>query len=236
LIAVLVMLGVVPSAAAQGVTWTDRVIFGLDFGLQPISRSLSLEQTFTVYAEPGSLEFSRDAKGSPFAGAMVGMPLRSPYGVGLIYGLRDKKSDGTINASVPDPIVFDQPRQVTGTAAGLRHRETWVAPTLIYFWPAGEKLDVFIMGGPAFVFAEHEFMSGSTITEGISKPVVEVTTATVKQTVGGFLAGADIRYMLTARLGVGGFVRFGLAKMDVTESASLSLGGLQAGGGLRLRF
>ena len=73
----------------------------------------------------------------------------------------------------------------------------------------------------------------------------DVTTATVVTSDGwktalGFGAGADISYYFSKSVGVGGMIRFTRATATIAvsgqPSAAVSAGGLQVGGGIRIRF
>jgi hypothetical protein len=59
----------------------------------------------------------------------------------------------------------------------------------------------------------------------------------------GYHVGGDVRYFFTTHVGVGGVVRFTAADVELTGTlfkpagtTTVKAGGLQAGGGLRLRF
>ena len=48
--------------------------------------------------------------------------------------------------------------------------------------------------------------------------------------------GADLTTLLSSRYGVGVFVRYVAANLSLPSASSVKVGGIQAGGGFRLRF
>ena len=66
------------------------------------------------------------------------------------------------------------------------------------------------------------------------------TTRRSKATVTGFNAGADLRWMLSRNIGVGGMLRYirGSVDLETEDDRQISVraGGLQVGGGLRIGF
>jgi hypothetical protein len=68
---------------------------------------------------------------------------------------------------------------------------------------------------------------------------VGVDSRRISGTATGFNAGADVRWMFTRNIGVGGLVRFTRAKVDLEidgRTVQVDAGGAQAGAGLRLAF
>jgi len=112
--------------------------------------------------------------------------------------------------------------------------------------PFGDKFDVMVYGGPSFFSMEQVTVSEVELTEpGGSFTTVgadeEITVRKKSQT--GYNAGVDATYIVwtndSVRVGVGGFVRFTQAEMDVemlSTSQPTKAGGVQFGFGARLRF
>ncbi len=161
------------------------------------------------------------------------MPVYGKLGGAFSYIRRSAASDATVTGSIPDPVGFD-PRQVSTTLTDLKHSESWLAFMAVGVIPAAEKMDVFIMGGPAVVWVQHEVISGVSVTE--PGPTLVVPTSIVKKTVAGFVIGADIRYLFNEYVGAGGFIRFTTASAEMTDTVKLDLGGFQIGAGIRFRY
>ena len=91
-------------------------------------------------------------------------------------------------------------------------------------------------GGIAVIHVSQDLVSSFSVAAGTQN----VTTTTTKETGSGtgLYAAIDIIYNLAARYGVGGYVRYAGAKVDLPAAAIVdaNVGGMQAGGGIRLRF
>ena len=229
-------------AAAQQAPWTDRVFANISIGGQGGSDRLSRTQTFTIYEEEASITSAREVKGGPFFDLVVGRPIRSPFGAALLYSRRADDRGGTVEGSIPNPIVFEQPRQVSATTGRLRHREHWIAPMGVWFHRLPYGLDLMVMGGPAIVRVEHEQIGNVTVSESATGPQLATTTMRIRRTRTGGIILADVRYMLLENVwilegvGVGGFVRYAGASTGLAENQNLDLGGFQGGVGVRIRY
>jgi hypothetical protein len=224
------------SASAQQIPWNDRIFANISFGAQGGSETLSRSTDFTLYEETGTIEATRDVKGGSIFDVVVGGRIRGSFGAAIGFTRREKSSDGSLTAQVPDPAFFEQPRSVSLTLADLAHRETWVTPMAVWFYPLAEKIDLMAMAGPAFVSVENEQFESATIAETGSGPQVTPATATAKESAVGFSLGVDVRYLVIENVGVGGFLRIVKASVDLPGNQSLSVGGLQAGVGIRIRY
>ena len=62
------------------------------------------------------------------------------------------------------------------------------------------------------------------------------TVANETGTAKGVHVGGDLARAFSDRFGVGVFVRYVAASVDLPSAAGVKVGGVQAGGGLRIRF
>jgi hypothetical protein len=235
-----IVAGLAAQAGAQQAPWNDRVFANVSFGVQVGSEDVSRTQVFDIYQEQASIRTTSEVGSGPAFDVVVGGRLRGPFGAALGLMFRNKDRDATIDASIPDPIFFDQPRTVARTLGGLTHGETWITPMFVWYRPLTElveDLELMVMAGPAIVRVEHEQVGTDfTLTETPGGPDLGVTTGTVNKTGVGFSIGGDLRYLLTPTIGVGGFLRFARASVDVADDVSLDVGGLQLGVGVRIRY
>ena len=135
---------------------------------------------------------------------------------------------------VPDPVVGnrfepgDASRAFTHRQTGYHVQATWVIPV-------GGAVDIALFGGPSF-FELREESAGEVALFGIADPGHDATTTAV-----GGNAGVDITVRFGPYVGVGAQIGWtgASALVDLPwrdESQPITLGGVQAGGGLRLRF
>ena len=233
LLAIALMVGISASAAAQGIPWEDAVFVNVNFGGQTGSQTISGSQQIPLYGETGNVEYSREVKGGGIFDITAGVPVYGKLGAAASLTLRSKPSDATVTGSVPDSVGFDF-RPVSATVPDLEHKETWLSFMAVGVLPAAEKIDVFIMGGPAIVWVQHALVGNITVNE--PGPTLTVPTTLVKKTVAGFVIGGDVRYMFNEYIGAGGFIRFTTASADMSDTVKLDLGGFQIGAGIRFRY
>lgn len=215
--------------------WTDRAFAALSTGIQVGTSGVSSTQTFELYGEEASLLSQQDVKGGLFFDGHAGYRVWNNVALGVGVTFSQAKADAALTGTIPDPIFFSSPRSTTATVADLAHREVWISALATWVLPVTDKLDVFVSGGPAFVQVEQELPSSATITE--PGPVVaEVGVTKFSKSGLGFVAAADVRYMITSRIGLGALAKFSASKVDLTEGTSMDVGGFQLGGGLRIKF
>lgn len=186
----------------------------------------------TTHAVDGGILF--DVSGGAFVGEHLAI------GVGLSRYGRD--SDAAVSASLPNPFFFNEYRLVDGIQAAGR-TETVAHVQLQWFVPVNEQLEVGVFGGPSFFSVDQEFVRGVDFTDAFpfdTATFVSAPTEAQSASAVGFHVGADVTLFLTPNVGVGGLVRFSRATVDFATAdgatQSLDAGGVQAAGGLRLRF
>ena len=150
----------------------------------------------------------------------------------------------SLTASVPHPFFFNRARSVTGDVGGLKREELAVHIQARAMFTASPKIPVVIFGGPSFFSVKQDIVNDFEITE--TYPYDSATfnrgvSTTADESKVGFNVGADVGYFFTRQVGVGGSVQWSATTIDVAASGGtgtleIKAGGLQAGGGLRLRF
>ncbi len=226
-----------PVASTSGLLdWNDKGFVNVSAGGQFGSQSISTAFSFSLYDEIGSVTTTRQIKGGTFIDLTAGLRVSGQWGVGFNFYQRSATSNATVTASVPDPILFDAPRTVNSSVPDMAHKETWIAVLFVYVIPVSDKIDLMILGGPAVTRLNHQLASSATVTEPASGPKIDIGLTAIHHNYWNYQVGADLRYMVTDRIGVGGFVRFGEQKANVSKSVKVTLGGTQVGVGLRVKF
>ena len=237
--------GVAQNAHAQTGTWADRGYLNINFGVESGSSSLTDSQNIVIYEEAGTLTSSTTWTSGSLIDAGFGVRVWRNLTVGVGYHMEDNDTDGALSGSIPSPIFFNRPRQLSQEVV-LERKEA--AVHLVFGWviPFNEKLDVMVFGGPSFYRLEQDAVSDVEIGEGSSPfntVVADVDVSTRKKSLTGYNVGADATYIIWSnddlRIGAGGFVRFTQAKGDILQLAteqSTEVGGVQFGFGARIRF
>ena len=230
--------GIVLSSATPALAqmqWTDRAFAALSAGVQVGTSDVTSTQTFAIYGEPATLLSQQDVKGGLFFDAQAGYRVWRNLALGASVTFLQGKADATVTGTIPDPIVFDSPRSVSATAADLTHRETWVAALATWVMPLTDKMDVFLSAGPAVAQVQQELPTESTVEEP-GPTLSEISVKRYTKSGIGFVAGADARYMITPRIGVGAMAKFSAASVAIAGDTKSDFGGFQLGGGVRIRF
>ena len=233
-------LSAIPAiASAQTMQWTDKGFVTFNGGVQSGSHDLNTSSTFTIYDEQATVSSSQNVKGGGFF--EIGGAYRV-WGNNLLAGVFvshvTSDADVTINGSIPDPVVFDQPRTVQATQAGAGHSETAIHINAVWMIPVANKMDVGVFAGPTIFMIKQDAvdqLDASDVTEPgptLSSPLNEVSKTTA-----GFNLGVDLQYMIGKKWGVGGLARYSWGSTSIVDgSDKLTVGGFQIGAGARVRF
>jgi hypothetical protein len=228
-----------PNAHAQ-MTWTDQAFLNVTGGAQTGSHTLATSSTFDLYDEQGTLSSSQKVRGGGLFDVSGGYKVRKNLAAGIGLSWSGSKSTGSITALVPDPRVFDQPRTVTASTTGMKHRETAIHFFGAWMVPVTDKVDVGISAGPSIFMVKQDVATALTVAEP-GPAVSGITTEKSSKTTAGINLGLDVAYMVTQRWGlgwgVGGLMRYTWGSVDVKNATdNLTVGGFQIGVGVRVRL
>jgi hypothetical protein len=164
------------------------------------------------------------------------------FWVGVQYAMADTKPSASITAVIPHPLLFNAPRTVEGSTDHVPRNERNVHVDLMYALPV-RVVDVEVMGGPTFFNITQDFVSRVAINETYpfdTATFASATTTRLSKSAVGFNAGVDISHPLSSRVGVGALIRFSRADVKFDDrnvrQQTIKAGGLEATGGVRIRF
>jgi hypothetical protein len=236
------LLILVASAHAGAQTLvSEQVFISLNALYQVTSNDFDDTTTIRVNAENGRLDTDYDVGGGlafDVSGAVV---VWRNLAVGAGVTSFSTSTPTTIEGQIPHPFFFNQLRSVTGEFDGDRSelavhiQAKWVAPV-------GSKLVVTVFGGPSFFQVEQTIVSDLDYTESYPFDTASFNRAISNdqsESKVGFNVGGDVAYYFSNLVGVGGVVQYSGATVEMTVpsgSTDVKAGGLQIGGGLRLRF
>jgi hypothetical protein len=102
--------------------------------------------------------------------------------------------------------------------------------------PVTDKVDVGVSFGPSIFQVSQDIPTAITVTEP-SATLASTSVTKVDKTTVGIHFGVDVNYMITPRWGAGVLARYAWGSADLEGATdSLTVGGFQIGGGLRVRF
>ena len=251
--AALALLVVVSSAipvAAQ-----DRLRVSINAGQQASTTTVTQNQTFDRYFEQGSFTFERPVPRAVIYDAGMAVRLWRDLHAGAAMSLFQKTGIGEVTVRVPHPLHFNKLRTATGDITGVTRRELgqhfmvgWNIRTTAPPRPgrASRGLDFTLFAGPSVFLTDQLFVTSLMLSlENEVFPFDELPfpgaqTEILRDNVIGYNTGVDMTWRFARNFGFGLLVRYSHGKKEFTPTGAqpveVTMGGLHAGGGLRLLF
>ena len=232
------LLGAMPAAAQP----LPRFTISVNGGYQPSSTSFDDRFRFDLNRETASVDTDYSVDAGPLFDAGVGFRIWKGLGAGIAISRFSVDSAGQAEATLPHPLFFQRNRQISGETTGITREETGIHIQAQYQLPPFGNVYVTLAGGPSVLDIEQSIVTDVNFTEEFpydTATYVGVDSRRVSGTATGFNAGADVRWMFTRNVGVGGLVRYTRASVDLTRNGrtiSVDAGGAQVGAGVRLAF
>jgi hypothetical protein len=160
-----------------------------------------------------------------------------------------------VTVKAPHPLQFNRPRTTAGDIADVRRQE--VGQHFMVGWnistvagpqrrTATRGLDFTLFAGPSIFVTDQLFVTSLMLSlEKEVFPFDELAfpgaqTQTVRENVLGYNAGVDMTWRFSRNVGVGLLLRYSNGKKSFApagvEPVEVTVGGLHAGGGLRVLF
>jgi hypothetical protein len=250
-LAAIVMAVSASSAAAQAPTPTpaaaapDRVRLVLNAAFSPAKTSFSDSRTLTEYAEQTTIRSSYEA-GSGFGpDAAVQVSLLRGFGLLVGYSHVSRDVTGEVEVSRPHPLYLNRHRTASAETSGYGLSEGALHLDVAYARTAGH-LDWALFAGATLFQVEADLLGTPTYTDVYPYDelvIASTPSTTVKESPTGFNVGGrlDYRFGSSRRFGAGIQVLYSTASVklralpEATE-ATLDVGGLSVGAGLRVYF
>jgi hypothetical protein len=238
----IVLLAPVSPARAQG-TWPGRAVISFNVGLQSSSRTFNDQITFPLYLEQATHDIDYATESELFFDGGAIVRLWGNLGAGVAVSRYTDDTAATVEGSLPHPFHFNQPRSIEGETPEIRRRETATHVQVAWMAAPTERIRFIVSGGPSWIQAEQGVVTEVRYREAFpfdEATFTDVDRAIEKETAVGFNVGVDLIWAFSKNIGVGGLLRFTRATASVApaegRSIELELGGLQAGGGIRILF
>lgn len=222
---------------------SQKIRISINAADQVTSRTLSQNFSVPVNAEPASIATAIDVMSAPMFDVGGSYRFLNRLAAGVAYSVLSKTVGGTVDAKIPHPFFFNQPRSISGDLSDLQHRESTVHVFAMYMLPLSARLEIGVFGGPSFFSVKQDF--ANDIQYQASYPFDTASfsgapTETISRSATGYNVGTDIAWRLSKTLAVGGLIRFTGASttFDVTSGNTVDadIGGLQTGAGIRIIF
>ncbi|MGE3955657.1 MAG: hypothetical protein AB7H96_02980 [Vicinamibacterales bacterium] len=161
--------------------------------------------------------------------------------IGVVGFFASSHASGTLEADIPHPFYFNQPRRISGDLAAFARSERGLHLEIAYPLSVRRGREITIFGGPTYVTARQQLVTDVSYAESFPYDTATFTapaTTTVDESALGLHVGADVTWRLSRSLRGGALVRYAYAGVPTEASsgnrADLRAGGLQVAGGLRL--
>ena len=247
--AVLVILPHIASAQSAGPRWQ----IGVKGGVQTGGRALGDHFEFEQNVETGTTDVRYPVKSGALVDGSLGIRLFRHIGFGVAVSRMSSNGTAHVDAAIPHPLVFNQLRQVSGDVSNVTRTATSIHLDVLVTTALSERLGLQLSVGPTLIKREQEAVIAVQAEEQFPFDTATfggATTRRVRGSATGVHVGADLTWMVTRRVGLGGLVRYVNGKVDLdvpvdpataigtatTRRLRLEAGGVQAGAGLRVRF
>ena len=193
-------------------------------------------------AEDGRFDSTYGVKGGPSLDVAGGAVLWRRLGVGVGFSRFSVATPSTVTASIPHPFFFNRARAVNGDATDLKREEVAIHVQMRAVVPIGARFQAMVFGGPSFFRVKQGMVTDVTYTDSYPYDVATfrgATTTAGSASKMGFNGGGDLAFFFTRQIGLGTTVQFAGTTVEMPATGGprdIKVGGVKAGGGLRLRF
>jgi hypothetical protein len=209
----------------------------INIGGQIASRSVGVNENTPLYGETLTVASSQSVGSGALFDVSGGYRVWRNVSAAIGFSNFSKTSDANGTATIPNPLIFDQPVTVNVSQNGLHHTERAVHLMASWLFPVTNEFDVSFAVGPSIFSAKQEVIS-IAVPPGTQN--ANITVGSESKTGVGAIVQVDGSYMLRrkwgAAWGAGAFLRYAGAKVNLPSVPDMKVGGFQLGVGLRARF
>jgi hypothetical protein len=216
--------------------------FSIHFGYNAgfASQNSSVSWSGQLYHEDSGYGINYSAKKGNSFNAGIGYKFAQSVGVEVGADITSRALNANYNASIPHPLYFNSPRNAEGTAS-FNISENAVYLRIVLSIPFS-RFSIDLFGGPAYFSSSAEVIG--TIQYSQSYPYSSVNISAQNQKISksafGFNGGASLLFYFSRGFGIflGGQYYSASAVFNPSDvpGLKLSLGGLKAGGGIKIFF
>lgn len=230
-------------AAAQPPAERTRIV-SVNLGMQFINDAFMNRITFLQEDETGVFESHYDITKHHSVDGGIAVRLWKGFALGFAGSHVAQTTTAQVDAEVPHPHLFGFPRPASDVRSGLKRREIGLHVQGEYWWFVDETFLLRASWGPTIFIARQDLVSDIDTREvGTDFDRVVLTSHRATTVTAGSLGlnlGFDGTWFVTERVGLGFSVRYSRGTATVRlgnrTPTPLELGGIHAGGGLRVAF
>jgi hypothetical protein len=238
----LIIAGLIAAAGPDASAQTAQVppappnmgFLNINFGAQPASRSIDVNQTFPKYSETATVTMSQSIGSGALFDVSAGYRVWRNVSAAIGFSNFTNSSDSIGSVRVPHPLIFNRAVTVDISQPDLSHSERAVHFQASWLFPVTNEFDVTLALGPSIFNVKQELVSSVTIPDGTQNATPNVGSES--KTALGASFQVDGNYLVRRNLGAGVFMRYASRKLDLPSVSDVRVGGFQLGGGARFRF
>lgn len=234
-----------PGAAAQT---SERVWIDVNLGVAVAAeKSYGVTVEETLFQErarfAADYEFPTGAN-FDFGGGYL---FTEAFGVGVSFSGTAHKGPAVVSATIPHPRFFNAAATGTADTEDVEKVEGAVHLQAVFVVPTSDRMRFRLFAGPSYFRVRQDtfddiryvqnaqlFSNGNTVT------ITGAPFSESEATAWGYHLGGDVALFFNRVVGIGAFARYSRAEVEQLDLGGLVVknkaGGVQAGGGLRLRF
>lgn len=220
-----------------------RVTISAGAAAQPTTASFADVANFPYFAETARVEGAYEvADGIAFdVGGTV--HVWRPFAVRVAVTRVSRDTDGETRGSFPHPFFFNMNRTGTWPSGSLDRTEVGVHVSADWAPVQTPRFAVSVFGGPSLFNYKQAVVERVEVVQSYPYDTIDarLITGNIDGSAIGFHAGVDLGWFFSRHVGVGGLLRLAKGtkkgvRIGDGDPFDLDLGGVQAGGGIRLRF
>ncbi len=228
---------------ALGAPRAARVVVDFSGGARSAGPAVSDRLTFETNVETATVGIRYPATTATVVNGGAGFRVWKQLGVGIAVSNATRSGAASLDGQIPHPLLFSQPRPLSGSAPGITRAETAIHLQLQYVIPVSRTLTLTLAAGPTVARVRQDVVTAVNYDEtypfdAVTYRSVVATRASASGT--GAHAAADVRWMFTRALGAGALVRYSSATVHLPAATAPSLplhaGGVEGLVGVRVVF
>lgn len=224
-------------------TPTQRIHIEIDGIYHAATQTLADSANPTVYAETASLKANYEVPAGPGFSGGATFRLWKNLGIGASVSSFSTKFPATVTGSIPQPFQFNRPRTFEGSVDDMVRKELALGVNLRGIFQLSPKFAFSVFAGPTRIKITQDVITAIRYTEEYpydtaTFSAAQVSTDELSKVV--FGGGADLAFYFTKSIGIGAGIKYNGGDTLLISLSGVALtskvGGVEYGGGLRLRF
>jgi hypothetical protein len=215
-----------------------RIVIGAA-GNEPLSTfAESFARTRNLESAPITADLTVSRSPVFDAGARIRFWRANSVGVVAFYG--SGSAIGTVDAMLPHPFYFNQPREVKGPVS-VDRRVAGLHSELVHTFDISRSVDLSAFGGPTFFWMKQDLVSDVAFTDSYPYDTAEFKSAVVrsgKKSGVGANVGGDMTWHFSRVAGLAVQGRYVYSSVDVqipdSSMVTVHASRIEVGAGLRL--